>query len=155
MQKPKKLKPKAPVQFIREPVVKPQDKFWEHALTKLDKKRTWITRGALVVAALAIAAGGIFYYQYRELRDRPPISAETSVQEENSRLLASLAQFIVLPANEEPSIATVTDPEKLRGQAFFANAKLGDKVVIYTKAKKAILYRPSENKVIDVAPLNL
>src|SRR3989338_3380392 len=115
MQKSKKLKPKAPVQFIREPVIRPQDKFWETALARLDKKRAWITRGALVVAAIAIAAGGIFYYRYTELRDQPPMSAEVSVQEDNRRLLASLAQYIVLPTDEEPSIATVTDPEQLRG----------------------------------------
>ena len=117
------------------------------------KQKTVI--GVLVVAAVAIAAGGIFYYRYRELHYRPLISAEISAREGNRQLLANLAQFIVLPADEEPSIATVTDPEKLRGQQFFANARQGDKVVIYVKAQKAILYRPSENKVIDVAPLNL
>jgi hypothetical protein len=32
---------------------------------------------------------------------------------------------------------------------------LGDKVLIYSRAQKAILYSPSKNKIIEVAPINL
>lgn len=47
------------------------------------------------------------------------------------------------------------DPEKLRDQPFFANAQRGDKVLIYANAKKAILYNPPSNKIIEVAPVNI
>jgi hypothetical protein len=60
---------------------------------------------------------------------------------------------MVLPADETPSIATVLDKDKLDGQAFFANAQNGDKMIIYTNAKKAILFRPSEKLVVEVMPL--
>ena len=56
---------------------------------------------------------------------------------------------------EDPTVATVVDPERLRDQPFFANAKQGDKVLIYTNAKKAILYSPESNKIIEVAPVNI
>ena len=142
------------MQFIQEPVVKPQDRFWEAALAKFDKKRLWIMRGTLVVAAIALAAGGIFYYRYRELRDNP-LTPQEQIAQSNERLLADLGRLIALPTDEEPTIATVTDPEKLKDQAFFANARAGYKVVIYAKARKAILYDPMENKVVDIAPLNI
>lgn len=77
------------------------------------------------------------------------------VQKEIEDTLARVGRLILLPEGETPTLATVTDTEKLKGQAFFVNAKAGDKVIIYTNAKKAILYRPSENKIIEVAPLNI
>lgn len=76
------------------------------------------------------------------------------VQEESQQLIDQIGKLIILPSNEQPTIATVNDLSKLAGQPFFANAKLGDKVLIYTKAQKAILFRPSENRIVELAPLN-
>jgi hypothetical protein len=45
------------------------------------------------------------------------------------------------------------NPENLKGQSFFADAKVGDKVLIYKNAKKAILYDPIADKIITIAPL--
>ncbi len=75
--------------------------------------------------------------------------------EDNAKMIAEIGKLITLPEGETPTIATVSDLEKLSDQAFFANALLGDKVLIYTKARKAILYRPSEKKLIEVAELKL
>jgi hypothetical protein len=61
---------------------------------------------------------------------------------------------MVLPADETPTIATVSDPEKLKDQPFFANAKKGDKVLIFSNSAKAILYSPTEDKIVEVAPIN-
>ena len=52
-------------------------------------------------------------------------------------------------------MATVSDLEKLKDQPFFAKAKIGDKVLIYTDAKKAILYDPVNDKIVEVAPINI
>jgi hypothetical protein len=48
----------------------------------------------------------------------------------------------------------ISDPEKLKGQAFFAKAKIGDNVLIYTASKKAYLYDPVANKILEVAPID-
>lgn len=60
-----------------------------------------------------------------------------------------------LPPNETPKVATVSDKTKLLDQPFFQNAQEGDKVLLFYQAKKAILFRPSTNKIIEVAPLNV
>lgn len=70
-------------------------------------------------------------------------------------IINKVSRLIVLPEGETPTIATVADPSKLKGQAFFANAKVGDKVLIYPNSKKAILYDPNQDIIVEVAPVNI
>lgn len=109
-----------------------------------------ITTTFLLLALVGVGAGAYFYYQNQQLRANP----EQVTQEETKALIGKVGQLIELP-KEEPTIATVTDKDKLKDQPFFQKAENGDKVLIYTQAKRAILYRPSVNRVIDVAPVNI
>jgi len=104
-----------------------------------------------IVAIIAIVVAGYFYKQVRDLKKDPNIIA----QQEVADLVVKVGKLVVLPAEEKPTIATVSDPEALKDQLFFANAVKGDKVLIYAQAKKAILYSVSMNKIIEVAPLNI
>ncbi len=74
---------------------------------------------------------------------------------ELQRTVKSVSRLMVLPETEQPTLATVSDVTKLKDQAFFANAKTGDKVLIYPNSRKAILYSPSLDKIIEVSSLNL
>jgi len=74
--------------------------------------------------------------------------------EDADKLVSMVSGLMMLP-DERPTIATVTDKEKLSSQAFFSESQNGDKVLIFTQAKKAVLYRPSTNKIIDVAPVSI
>ncbi len=76
-----------------------------------------------------------------------------SKEREVEKIIEAVGKLIVLP-DETPTVATVSDLEKLKGQIFFKNAKVGDKVLIYIKAEKAILYDPELNKIIELAPIN-
>ena len=80
---------------------------------------------------------------------------QTITQKETQDVLMSVGKIIILPKDEVPIIATVTDLNALKNQPFFANAKVGDKVLIYHKAGKAILYDPIANKIVELAPLNI
>ncbi len=105
---------------------------------------------AIVVLA-SLAAAFYFHSQLNQLKTDP----QKAVQEESKDLIARVGKLIVLPEGEEPTIATVTDTELLKSQPFFTNAKKGDKVLIYTNARKAILYSPENNKIVEVAPINI
>lgn len=74
---------------------------------------------------------------------------------ESKALVAQVSKIIVLPVDETPTVATVNNTEPLKDQPFFANAKVGYKVLIYTGAKKAILFDPVGNKIVEVAPINI
>jgi hypothetical protein len=78
-----------------------------------------------------------------------------AVQAEVDALVLKVGKLIALPTDESPTVATVTDASKVKDQPFFKNAKNEDKVLIYQKTAKAILYRPSENRIIEVGAVNI
>lgn len=109
--------------------------------------------GAILAGVFLLSvAGNVFLFmQYRALSADP----QQQARQETATLVAAVSQLMILPEGEDPTIATVADTEKLKDQPFFANAEVGDKVLLFTTSKRAILYRPSANKIIEVAPINL
>lgn len=116
-----------------------------------------------VVAAASLMGNVLLYKEVQSLRANPPqarvqpqtqVDAQAQAQAENARLVERVGRLMTLP-EEEPTIATVTDPTKLPSEPFFLRAKTGDKVLIYTAAQKAILYDPVADKILEVAPLTM
>ena len=104
-----------------------------------------------------VSKAGFYYYNNRNLPLIPNnvlgVTTDDTEQKENENVLEKVGKLTIVPPNEIPEIATVADITKLSGQTFFANAKNGDKVLIYRKAKRVIIYRPEGNKIIDTGPL--
>jgi len=105
----------------------------------------------IVLVALVVILGAGFAYYFQKANTDPNKVA----QEELTEVVEKVGKLIVLPEGETPTLATVSDPSKLKDQTFFARAKAGDKVLIFTNSKKAILYDPVANKIVEVAPVNL
>lgn len=103
---------------------------------------------SIVIVALSVTAG-IFYKKYSDLKRDPQIAAN----QETQQLIKSVGVHIELPKDETPTIATVQDKNKLKDQPFFASVENDDKILIYTKGRKAIIYRPGADKVINVGPI--
>lgn len=119
---------------------------------KIDKKSFSATKITIILLALMLClslGAGIYFYK-KSISNTPK-----DTQKELQDTVKIIGKLMVLPSDETPTLATVNDPEKLKNQAFFANAKVGDKVLIYTNAKKAILYNPAQNKIVEVSPLNI
>lgn len=101
-----------------------------------------------VVMVLVLAVGtSIYFYSKANANNIDPAK-------DLQNTIKRVSKLMVLPADETPTIATVSDPEKLKDQPFFANAKKGDKVLIFSNSAKAILYSPTEDKIVEVAPIN-
>lgn len=109
---------------------------------------------SVCVAVLGFGTAGFFYFQYQKAQSKLANPSEANAREV-STLVSKVGKLMMLPTGEEPTVATVTNTEKLKVQPFFANSENGDKVLIYTQARKAILYREQINKIIDVAPVNI
>lgn len=117
------------------------------------KKSQYLTTALIILVLLVAGVGYYFYNQYRNAQSilkNPNLVVEKQTKE----LVDKVSLLMVLP-KETPTIATVTDITKLKNQPFFANAKNGDKVLIYTTARKAILYDPVANKIVDVEPVSI
>ncbi|HVA96368.1 MAG TPA: LytR C-terminal domain-containing protein [Candidatus Acidoferrales bacterium] len=108
------------------------------------------TFGIVIVTAICTAV--YFYLQYQNTQDQ---LNRTTQSNEQAALVREVGKLIVLPTGEQPNIATVSDISKLKGQPFFTGARNGDKVLIYTKAQKAILYDPIANKIVEVGPISV
>jgi hypothetical protein len=107
----------------------------------------------MIIAVLLIIGGMAgttyyFYNKYQKVKKDPNIIS----QEETTWLVEKVSKLMVLPFGT-PTVATVLDKEKLKDQAFFNNSENGDKILVFMDAKKAILYRPSLNKIIEISPL--
>ncbi len=107
----------------------------------------------LIALILIIVVLGAFLYTQGTSVNSILQNTQTS-QQQTQNLIQKVGDLMLLPTNETPQVATVTDVSKLSGQPFFARAQNGDKVLIYQNAAEVILYRPGINKIIAVAPLN-
>lgn len=111
----------------------------------------------LLVAGLILAGG----YYVRRLRinnshlQNLVNDTEALAKEETKSLVEKVGKLVVLPEGEDPVVATVTDKDKLKDQPVFAKAENGDKILIYPNARKAYIYNPQTNKIVDVVAVNI
>lgn len=71
-----------------------------------------------------------------------------------AEVLEKARKLIEIPEDTKPTVATIVDVEKLRGKnAFYNKAQNGDHLIL--TAKRAVLYRESTNKIIDVVPVQI
>lgn len=129
----------------------------EGELQATTKKEKIIRRALYVLGSLfliVLGALGVIY----TVRTKPEwfgIAKEEASQDEIQSLISEVGTLIELPVGETPTLATVTEADKVREQPFFQMAENGDKVLIYANAKKAYLYRPSTKKIIEVGAINI
>ena len=95
-----------------------------------------------LIAILAITTSGILFFKLQQKNlDHTP------------KIINQVGKLMLLPIDETPTVATIADKNKLADQPFFTQAENGDSILIYLKAQRAILYRPSINKIIDISPI--
>ncbi len=109
--------------------------------------------GCIILTFIVILGIGLYYFiQYNHAQNvlKNPILASEMQQE---AIVTNVGKLTQLPTGEKPTIAKVSDITKLQNQPFFQNAKNGDFVLIYSKAKEAILYDPTTNKILREGPI--
>lgn len=107
----------------------------------------------LLVALIAVSA--FLYLKYQETQKQvEKLSTIQGQQELNktqvNQLLGEMRSIIVLPKGEDPVVATIVDIKQLKDKEFYKDAKNGDRVVVFSNAKKAYIYRPETKTIVNV-----
>jgi len=125
------------------------DDIQEKKSSRFSKKgKTRLILSALL--ALVIVLGAWFVFQHVASDEYKQKAAQKEVVE----LIAKVRTKMILPTNEEPAIFDITDPAQLSAQqAFFSDAIQGDKLLVYSKTAKAIIYSPSRKLIVNVGPV--
>jgi hypothetical protein len=123
------------------------------------------TGRTILIGALILIIAGLGLYAWTLHSDKNNLQKQVNqlkadpnaeIDRQVKALVAKVSKLVSLPTTETPRIQTVTDANTARKQsAFYDKAKNGDKVLLYVNSRKAIIYRPSTNKVIVEAPIQI
>lgn len=108
-----------------------------------------LKRAAIVLVVVLV---GLLLWQYLDARAElsrynDPVKA---VEEESKDIVSQVGKIMILPANEQPVPAEVSDASKFQDNPAFEGAQNGDKLLIYQENRKVIIYRPSTNQIVNV-----
>ncbi len=98
---------------------------------------------------LALITG--YYYKDNVSYENPDLIAENEAR----AMAQKVGLLVILPTDETPTVATVSAPHLLKDQIFFKEAKKGDIVLIYANARKAVLYDPGVNKIVNISNISI
>ena len=119
-------------------------------------KIVWLS----ILVLFLITAGGFGWviYKYKIYEGAKESAArQEEIKKDTAKLVGKVGEHVLLPVGEEPKVATIVDIEKLKKDQpdFYANAKNGDKVLIYFISQKAFIYDPENDIVINIGPVLL
>ncbi len=151
-----------PTSFVEEEVISvsgteteslptPDDVVNEPILPKVHRARL-LSKQTLIVSVVIIAVlvGSMFYFHWFGIG----LSAQQRAQIELKTAVTAVGKLILLPKDETPVLAKITNAKKLATQQpFFTNAKDGDELLIFQKSARAIIYSPSRNIIVNVGPI--
>ena len=119
-------------------------------VTSVKRKSRLLWIAPIFVFAAVLIGLGIWKYldqqnQITALKD--PKQASLAATEQ---LITDVSKVAVMPKDEQPIIREISELESLANQPFYNDAQIGDRVLVFSKAKKAILYRPSTGQVVSI-----
>lgn len=127
--------------------------------------RRWGLARVFLLFVMVVIGGfaGFFYLQLQQVREdlnhaRSSVVAVVSPDPRTDvdTVVAEVSAFVLLPEGETPTLSTITDIDSLTdNKDFFRDAQNGDQVLVYPVARKAFLYRPSTQQLINLAPIDV
>jgi hypothetical protein len=110
----------------------------------------------IILSLLIVFLAGLAIVNYQKRIASTPVASEKTQQDQikAKEIVDRVRKLIVLDGSVEPTVAAIVNIEKLRATSeFYANAENGDYVII--TPKKAIIYSPVKNQIIDIVPIEM
>lgn len=146
--------PVAPSRQYVQPPVQMQSQHPEQPVRKFPLKKL----AAVAAVAVLVFVVGLLISERNKLQEQVSVlSADTqgSDQDQAKKYHEDISKLIEVPAGQTPTLVTVSDAKKAaENSPFFSNAQNGDVALFYVnedKTYKAVLYRPTTKKIIEVA----
>lgn len=117
----------------------------------------WVVAGVVLVLIIIITVVNLLMFTQTLNNKQSTATQDKSNEEVATEVIDAFKKVFEVPEGENPTITVITDADKLRQQepTFYKNAKNGDNVVILFSTKLAVLFRKNEERIINVAPINL
>lgn len=122
----------------------------------------------IVVAVLLVVAGLLGWAEYNRRLTTEELSraqqelaelketTQSSRQEISEEVLQKVRTHFYISENQQPTVATITDVERLKQVSdFYSRAQNNDYLIIISDPPRAILYNPDENVILDIVPVTL
>ncbi len=110
--------------------------------------------GMLCLSIVSAVTYNVFASEDMLLEQRTALGTEEAGTLSIQETIQKIGVLMDLPVDEEPIVAVIQDPEALiADQAFYLGAEKGDKVVVYPRSKKAILYSERLEKILNAGPI--
>ena len=122
--------------------------------TKMDRVRKSKKTSLLyVITLISLVLAGLFALKYVQTKNNPEANLDQKNSSETKEVVSLVQKILLLPTDKQPTVAKVEDPAALKksNESFYVNVEKGDYLVIYTD--RAIIYRKSQNKLINIAPI--
>ena len=74
---------------------------------------------------------------------------QSTIEQADTKILKEIGTQLNLPYTK-PIISTVYSPSEFTNNGELTSLKKGDKVFVYISSNEAIIYRPSEKKIINI-----
>lgn len=114
--------------------------------------------GLLVIVLLMTVGFGVagkWAYQNDKLPGGYGQSEEEKTTKNTERIVALVSKHLALP-DEQPLVARVTDAETLvKEQPFYTGSTNGTYLLLFPNAKKAVLYDPEKDILLNVGPFQV
>lgn len=119
------------------------------------KQSKGISWNAVVIVILAVATIvniALFYMNYTNSQIPPKTNQELA-----DEVITSFGQIFNVPSGDQPAVIIITDIDKLRESeaTFYKDAVNGDHIIIIESTRLAVIYRKSENKIINAATITI